>query len=304
MEKRKPLTSGRAGCSRPDPERVAFCGLGIMGAPMAANLVKAGYELSVYTRTHEKAERFAAEHEGARAAASPAEAAEGAAAFITIVPDAPQVEEVLFGAGGALERRDEAALLIDMSTVAPTAARAIAERVAPRDFVEAPVSGSKPKAEDGTLTIMAGGTEEAFAQARPLLEAMGRLVLRVGPQGHGAMTKVIANTVTAINAAAVAEALGMVRRAGVDPDAFLEVAGSGSSASTMLELKARPMLEGRFDALFKLEHMLKDVRHCLAEARALGVELRLAEVAERMYAAAVAEGHGELDFAAVATVAG
>jgi 3-hydroxyisobutyrate dehydrogenase-like beta-hydroxyacid dehydrogenase len=285
--------------------RVAFLGLGIMGEPMAANLARAGFELAVWTRTAEKAQRFAAER-GAVAATAPAEAAAGAGAAISMVVDAPEVEEVLLGGRGAAQRMAPGGLCIDMSTIAPTAALAIGRRLGERglDFLDAPVTGSRPRAEDGTLTIMAGGTEEAFAQARPLLEAMGRLVLRVGPQGHGAMTKVIANTVTAINAAAVAEALGMVRRAGVDPDAFLEVAGSGSSASTMLELKARPMLEGRFDALFKLEHMLKDVRHCLAEARALGVELRLAEVAERMYAAAVAEGHGELDFAAVATVAG
>ena len=134
-------------------ERVGFAGLGIMGGPMARNLREAGFELSVYTRTHEKAERFAAEH-GARAAATPAEAAEGADAFITMVPDAPQVEEVL---SGALETLPESALVVDMSTTSPTASRAIAERVAPRDFVEAPVSGSKPKAEDGTLTIFAGG---------------------------------------------------------------------------------------------------------------------------------------------------
>src|SRR3954465_5207412 len=123
-------------------ERVAFVGLGIMGAPMARNLREAGFELSVYTRTREKAERFAAEH-GARAAATPAEAGEGADAFITMVPDAPQVEEVLDAAVATLP---ESALVVDMSTTSPTASRAIAERVAPRDFVEAPVSGSQPKA--------------------------------------------------------------------------------------------------------------------------------------------------------------
>jgi 3-hydroxyisobutyrate dehydrogenase-like beta-hydroxyacid dehydrogenase len=300
MEKRKPLTSGRAGCSRPDPERVAFCGLGIMGAPMAANLVKAGYELSVYTRTHEKAERFAAEHEGARAAASPAEAAEGAAAFITIVPDAPQVEEVLFGAGGALERLDEAALVIDMSTVAPTAARAIAERVAPRDFVEAPVSGSKPKAEDGTLTIMAGGERAGFERALALFEAMGERIVHVGPAGHGQLAKLLTNTMGAVNAVALAEAIRMAKAAGLDRDAFLEVAAGSAGASAMVNLKGPPMFAEDFEPpLFKLEHMLKDVRHCLAEARALGVELRLGELAEGLYARAAADGRGEQDFAAV-----
>ena len=190
-----------------------------------------------------------------------------------------------------------------MSTIAPSAALAIGERLRERGlaFVDAPVTGSRPRAEAGTLTIMVGAEEDDFARAEPLLEAMGELVVHVGPPGHGAMTKVIANTVTAINAAALAEALAMVEAARAStPSASCEVAGSGSSASTMLELKARPMLDGDFEPLFKLEHMLKDVRHCLAEARALGIELRLAEVAERLYAEAAEEGLGELDFAAVA----
>ena len=287
------------------PRRVAFLGLGIMGWPMAANLARAGFELAVWTRTGEKAERFAAEH-GVRAAATPAEAAEGADAAVTMVVDAPEVEAVLLGDQGAAGSLREGALCVDMSTIAPSAALAIGGRLreAGLAFVDGPVTGSRPRAEAGTLTIMVGAEEGDFARARPLLEAMGELVVHVGPPGHGAMTKVIANTVTAINAAALADALAMVGKAGVDPDAFLRVAGSGSSASTMLELKAGPMLAGEFEPLFKLEHMLKDVRHCLAEARALGIELRLAEVAERMYAEAAAEGHGELDFAAVAKVAG
>jgi 3-hydroxyisobutyrate dehydrogenase-like beta-hydroxyacid dehydrogenase len=289
----------------PDETRVAFLGLGIMGWPMAANLARAGVDLSVWTRTGEKAERFAAEH-GARAAGTPAEAAEGAGAVISMVVDAPEVEAVLLGDSGAADALEEGGVCIDMSTIAPSAALRIGERLRERglSLVDAPVTGSRPRAEDGTLTIMVGAEERDFDRARPLLDGMGRLVVRVGPPGHGAMTKVIANTVTAINAAALAEALAMVGSAGLDADAFLEVAGSGSSASTMMELKARPMLDRDFEPLFKLEHMLKDVRHCLAEARELGIELRLAEVAERLYAEAEAAGEGEQDFAAVATVTG
>jgi 3-hydroxyisobutyrate dehydrogenase-like beta-hydroxyacid dehydrogenase len=289
----------------PDETRVAFLGLGIMGWPMAANLARAGVELTVWTRTGEKAERFAAEHD-VRAASTPAEAAEGAGAVISMVVDAPEVEAVLLGDSGAAGALGEGGICIDMSTIAPSAALRIGERLRERglSLVDAPVTGSRPRAEDGTLTIMVGAEERDFERARPLLDAMGRLVVRVGPPGHGAMTKVIANTVTAINAAALAEALAMVGKAGLDADAFLEVAGSGSSASTMMELKARPMLDGDFEPLFKLEHMLKDVRHCLAEARELGIELRLAEVAERLYAEAEAAGQGERDFAAVATVTG
>jgi 3-hydroxyisobutyrate dehydrogenase-like beta-hydroxyacid dehydrogenase len=278
--------------------------LGIMGLPMAANLRAEGFDLTVWTRDSDKAERFADSH-GAVAAATPTEAARGAAAVITMLPDAPEVEQVLFGKDGAVAGLERGALCVDMSTIAPTAARAIGERLAELgiDFVDAPVTGSRPRAEDGTLTIMAGGTDAAFERAVPLFQAMGKLIVHVGPPGHGAMAKVIANTITAINAAAIGEALTMVRAAGIDPDAFLRVARAGSSGSTMMELKAEPMLERDFEPLFKLEHMLKDVRHCLAEARALGVELSLAEIAERLYTAAAEAGHGEEDFAAVVTVA-
>jgi 3-hydroxyisobutyrate dehydrogenase len=279
-------------------ERVAFVGLGIMGAPMARNLREAGFDLSVYTRTREKAERFAAEH-GARAAATPAEAAEGADAFITMVPDAPQVEEVLDAAVATLP---EDALVVDMSTTSPTASRAIAELVAPRDFVEAPVSGSQPKAEDGTLTIFGGGEQAAFERARPLFDAMGELIVHVGRLGHGQLAKLLTNAMGAVHAAVLAEAIRTAKAAGLDEDAFLTVAAGSAGASGVLNLKGRPMFEERWEpALFKLEHMLKDVRHTLEEARALGIELRLPALAEGFYTRADEEGHGEDDFSAVYT---
>jgi 3-hydroxyisobutyrate dehydrogenase-like beta-hydroxyacid dehydrogenase len=286
-------------------ERVAFCGLGIMGGPMAANLARAGFELSVWTRTSEKAERFADEH-GARAAATPAEAAAGVEALITMVPDSPEVESTLFGADGAATALPSGALAIDMSTIAPSAAKVIGERLAEQgiDFLEAPVSGSRPKAEDGMLTIMAGGERAAFERALPLFEAMGERIVHVGPRGHGQLAKLLTNTMGAVNAAALAEAVVTVKRAGVDPDAFLQVAGGSAGASTVLTLKGRPMFDEDFKPLFKLEHMLKDVRHCLEEAKALGVQLRLGAVAEALYARAAEQGHGEEDFAAVITVAG
>ena len=286
-------------------ERVAFCGLGIMGGPMAANLARAGFELSVWTRTSEKAERFADEH-GARSAATPAEAAAGADAVITMVPDSPEVESTLFGTDGAASVLASGALAIDMSTIAPSAARAMGERLAESgiDFLEAPVSGSRPKAEDGTLTIMAGGERAAFERALPLFEAMGERIVHVGPRGHGQLAKLLTNTMGAVNAAALAETVLSVKRAGIDPDAFLEVAGGSAGASTVLTLKGRPMFDEDFEPLFKLEHMLKDVRHCLDEARALRVELRLGAVAEALYARAAEEGHGEEDFAAVITALG
>jgi 3-hydroxyisobutyrate dehydrogenase-like beta-hydroxyacid dehydrogenase len=280
--------------------RIAFVGLGIMGGPMAANLAKAGFKLSVYTRTREKAEAFASEH-GATAAATPREAAEGAAAVITMVPDAPEVEEVLLGDDGAAHGLDQGALAIDMSTIAPTAARAIGERLEDDGvaFLEAPVSGSRPKAEDGTLTIMVGGERDDFERAGPLFEAMGERIVHVGPRGHAQLAKLLTNTMGAVHAVALAESVVAAEAAGLDPDAFLEVAAGSAGNSTVLALKGRPMFERDFTPLFKLEHMLKDVRHCLDEARALGVELRLGSMVEPLFARIADAGHGDEDFAAV-----
>jgi 3-hydroxyisobutyrate dehydrogenase len=281
--------------------RIGFVGLGIMGAPMAANLVRAGFDVTVYTRTREKAERFAAEH-GATAAETPAQAAREADFFVTVVPDSPQVEEVLLGDDGAAGALSADALVIDMSTISPSASRAMAKLLDPIRFVEAPVSGSKPKAEDGTLTIMAGGAPEDFESARPVFDAMGERIVHVGPIGHGQMAKLLTNTMGAVNAAMLAEAVRAAKAAELDEDAFLEVAGASAGASAMVALKGRPMFEERFEPpLFKLEHMLKDVRHCLDEARALGVEPKLGALAETLYARAAESGAEESDFAAVYT---
>jgi 3-hydroxyisobutyrate dehydrogenase len=282
------------------PERVAFNGLGIMGWPMAANLARAGFDLSVWTHSDGKAERFVAEH-GGSAGATPAEAAEGADVVITMVTDSPEVESVLFGDGGAAAVLAEGSLAIDMSTIAPSASRALAERLAEAgiDFLEAPVSGSRPKAEDGTLTIMVGGDPAVFERAQAVFEAMGERIVLVGPAGHAQLAKLLTNTMGAVHAVALAEAVIAVGKAGIDPDAFLEVASGSAGNSTVLGLKGPPMFERRFDPLFKLDHMLKDVRHCLAEAEALGVDLRLGRIVEGVYARASEEGHGGEDFAAV-----
>jgi 3-hydroxyisobutyrate dehydrogenase-like beta-hydroxyacid dehydrogenase len=282
------------------PRRIAFLGLGIMGRPMAENLRAAGFEVVVWNRTREKADEF-----GGQVAASPAEAAAATGIVISMVPDVPEVEQVLLGPEGAADGLPEGGLCIDMSTIAPTASISIAQRLAERgiDFLDAPVTGSRPRAEDGTLAIMVGGDAGALERARPFLDAMGRMVVHVGPTGHGEMAKLINNTIGAINAAAVGEGLVLARRYGLDTDALLEVIASGSGASAMADLKAQAMLEHDFDPLFKLEHMLKDIRHCLAEARALGVRLELAETAERLYSQAAERGLGERDFAAVVEVA-
>ena len=276
---------------------IGFIGLGIMGSRMAANLARAGHQLTVHNRTREKADAWAREH-GGTAVASPREVAERADVVITMVVDGAQVETVLLGEDGAAHGARDGALFVDMSTIAPADARRIGERLGAR-FMDAPVTGSSPKAEAGTLTIMAGGDAGDFERARPLFEAMGELVLHVGALGQGQMIKLINNSVAAANAAAVAQALVLGKATGVDLGSLVKVMEAGSGGSTMLSLKAGPMLEHDYTTLFKLEHMLKDVRLCLEEAQAAGVPFPAAALARDLYVAAMGRGHGDDDFAAV-----
>jgi 3-hydroxyisobutyrate dehydrogenase-like beta-hydroxyacid dehydrogenase len=275
-----------------------------MGSRMAANLRRAGFELVVWNRTAETARAWADEH-GAEVAASPAEVAAACDLLITMVVDGAQVEAVLLGCDdkgvGAASAARSNSLYIDMSTIGPAAARRIGARLAERGirFVDAPVTGSSPKAEDGTLTIMAGGDAADFERARPLFEAMGGLVLHVGALGDGQTVKLINNAVAATNTAVVAEALLLGRRARVDLDALVAVMKAGSGASAMLELKEGPMREHDYTTLFKLEHMLKDLRLCLQEAEAVGFRMGFASETAELLAEADAAGYGEADFAAV-----
>jgi 3-hydroxyisobutyrate dehydrogenase-like beta-hydroxyacid dehydrogenase len=279
---------------------VGFIGTGIMGGPMAANLADAGFSVRAFNRTRSKAEALAEEHDNVTVADSPADVGR-AGTVISMVTDVPDVEQVLLGEDGAAEGLRDGGLAIDMSTIAPAASREIGERLAAQgvDFLDAPVTGSRPKAESGTLTIMAGGAPEAYERALPLFEAMGELVLHVGPQGHGSMVKLINNTLAAVNAAALAEGLVVARAAGVETGKLLEVLAAGSGNSAMRDLKAEPMLQGDFDPLFKLEHMRKDLNHFLAEVARLGGSTEVAAQAEQAYAEADAAGYGEQDFAAV-----
>jgi 3-hydroxyisobutyrate dehydrogenase-like beta-hydroxyacid dehydrogenase len=284
--------------------RVAFLGLGIMGSRMAANVAAAGFELTVWNRTASTAQRFCAEHEGVRLGGTPAEAAADSEIVVTMVVDGAQVERVLLGEEGAATALAPEALCVDCSTIGPAATRSIAERLEPRGItmLDAPVTGSAPRAEDGTLTIMAGGTARDFARAKPLLEAMGELVIHAGPLGDGQMVKLINNAVAATNAAVVGEALLVGARAGVDLDALTRVMGAGSGGSAMLALKAPQMRGHDYTTLFKLEHMLKDVRLCLEEGQAAGAPFQFAALTREILSAAMGRGHGEDDFAALIEV--
>ena len=284
--------------------RVAFLGLGIMGSRMAANLARAGGELTVWNRTESVAAEFCAEHAGVAQATTPAEAARNAEIVITMVVDGPQVEQVLLGDEGAATTAEPGTLCIDCSTIGPTAARAIGARLAERqlELLDAPVTGSAPRAQDGTLTIMVGGSDEAFARARQVLEVMGELIVHAGPLGHGQLVKVISNSVSATNAAVVGQALLVAARTGADLDALVQVMAAGSAGSTMLNLKAGPMREHDFTPLFKLEHMLKDVRLCLEEGQAAGVPFGYAALTREILSAGMGRGLGDQDFAALIEV--
>ena len=281
-------------------DRVGFVGLGIMGSRMAANLARAGHELTVFNRTRATAEAWVAEH-GGTVAGSPAEVGAASDIVISMVVDGAQVREVLLGESGVAQGAQPGTLCVDMSTIAPHQTRAIGAELAASDvsLLDAPVTGSSPKAQDGTLTIMAGGRAEDFERARPLFDVMGQLVVHAGPLGDGEIVKIINNAVAAANCATLAEALLVGEATGIDLDALVAVMGKGSGGSAMLDLKAEPMRAHDYTTLFKLEHMLKDVRLCLEEAQAAEVPFAAAAHARDVLVAAMARGHADDDFVAL-----
>lgn len=285
------------------PERIGFLGLGIMGSRMAANVRRAGFELTVWTHTPGKAEAWAGEH-GARAVATPAEVARESDIVVSMVVDGAQVSSVLLGEHGVVQGAAPGLLCVDMSTIAPTQTREIGAALAERGLamIDAPVTGSSPRAQDGTLTIMVGGEARDFARAQALLQTMGSLVVHVGELGQGEMLKLINNALGAANAAALAEALLLARATHVDLDALARIVAAGSGASAQLDLKAEPMRRHDYTTLFKLEHMLKDVGLCLEEGQAVGAPFPFAALTKEILIAAASRGLGDDDFAALIEV--
>jgi 3-hydroxyisobutyrate dehydrogenase-like beta-hydroxyacid dehydrogenase len=281
--------------------RIAFLGLGIMGSRMAANLLAAGHELTVWNRTSETAADWAGAHPGAVVAASPAAAAAGAELVITMVVDGPDVEAVLLGPEGAATTATTGTLMVDMSTIAPAAAEALGARLEERGlaFLDAPVTGSSPGAESGTLTIMIGGDAQDVARAMPAFEAMGKVIRHVGPRGHGQRVKLVNNAVAIANTITAGQALIAGRALDVDLDALVEVLSAGAAGSVVLDLKAGPMRAHEYPKLFKTQHMLKDVQHCLDAVGAQGVPFPAASDAREILVATVGRGLGEEDYAAV-----
>jgi 2-hydroxy-3-oxopropionate reductase len=274
------------------PETVGFIGLGVMGAPMARNLVEAGHPLVVHSRSRGPVDELAAA--GAEPASSPREVADRAAVVITMLPDSPAVEDVVLGSDGVLEGASEGDLLIDMSTIHPTVSVAIAEAGRERGVgvLDAPVSGGDVGARDATLSIMVGGEQGDVERAQPLFEALGKTIVHVGEHGAGQVVKACNQVVVAVTIAAVSEALVLGSKAGVEPERILDVLGGGLAANRVMEMRRRNFLEHDFAPGFRIDLHHKDLDIALESGGEYGVPLPVTGLVQQGFRALRAKGHG------------
>jgi 2-hydroxy-3-oxopropionate reductase len=283
-------------------ETVGFIGLGIMGRPMALNLLRAGYSLVVHNRTRDKEQELV--NEGAHPAASPREVATSCDVVITMLPDSPDVEQVYLGEDGVIAGARDGQLLVDMSSIAPAVAVAVASAAAEKgaDALDAPVSGGDVGAREGTLSIMVGGSDEAFDRAKPLFDVLGKTVVHMGGAGAGQTAKACNQILVAVTIEAVSEALVLASKAGVDPDRLIEVLSGGLAGNKVMEVRRRNFLEHDFTPGFKLELHHKDLGIALRTARELGVYVPTTAIVDQMLAALKAAGDGGLDHSALLKV--
>jgi 3-hydroxyisobutyrate dehydrogenase-like beta-hydroxyacid dehydrogenase len=278
--------------------RVAFLGLGIMGRPMASNLVKAGHEVSVWSRTAGK------EVDGARTATSPADAAQGAEVVWMCVSDTAAVESILFGPQGVEQSLVEGMTIADSSTISPSATRKFAERVGVKGvrYVDAPMTGSKVAADAGTLTFMVGGDEAVIESLKPLFAAMGKVFFRMGETGKGQAAKLAMNLQIALIYEGFAEGLTLATKLGVDVENLLRVVQASMVRSGVVDYKAPFVMKRDFTPNFPLRLMHKDIRLALEAAKAVRVKLPALETVEEIYEMATEDGHENLDYAATITL--
>jgi 2-hydroxy-3-oxopropionate reductase len=279
---------------------VGLIGLGLMGKPMGANLLKAGFPLVVWNRTASRADELV--KQGAKLAANPREVASQADVLITIVSDPPALEEVLWGANGAMDALRRGTIYIDSSTVSPALARRAAQACADRgvDFLDAPVTGGNWGAEKGELVFMIGGDAKVFDRAKPVLEVLGKKFFLLGPNGAGQTVKLGMNLVLAMEVDALAEALAVVTAAGVAGERLVEVLQSSMGRSALLDIKAPLMLKKEYASSFPLRLMQKDLRLALELARDQGIALPAASAAYATYTAVKDASKDDPDYAAVA----
>lgn len=283
--------------------RIAVIGLGTMGAPMARHLLEAGHDVVVHNRTRDREAPLA--ELGASRADSPAAAAAGADAVLTCVSDTPDLEQVVEGPSGVAEGLASGSLLVDCSTVSPTASAELATRLAARGigFVDAPVSGGSEGAERGTLTIFCGGSQADVERARPLLEAFGSRITHLGPAGAGQLAKAVNQVMIAATYAGVGEGIALAQAAGLPLPALVEALSSGAAASWVLANRAQNMIDDSYPLGFKVGLHRKDLGIALDEAQAHGLALELSRRVAEQEDALMAAGFADEDVSALARVA-
>ena len=279
---------------------IGFIGLGIMGKPMAKNLIKAGYDLVVTDIVKEAVDDVVAA--GAKAACCAKSVAEQSDIIITMLPNSPHVKAVVCGDKGVLEGAKEGTILIDMSSIAPTMSQEVAAACAEKgvDMLDAPVSGGEPKAIDGTLSIMVGGKKETFDKVYDILMKMGASAVYCGEIGAGNTTKLANQVVVALNIAAVAEAFTLAKKAGVDPELVYAAIRGGLAGSTVMDAKGKMMLEGNFKPGFRIDLHIKDLNNALETAHAVGSPLPLTASVMEMMQTLHADGNGNDDHSGLA----
>jgi 2-hydroxy-3-oxopropionate reductase len=276
-------------------EKIGFVGLGIMGKPMAKNLLKAGYSLTVYDIVSEKIDDVV--EAGAEAGSSNKEVAEKSDVVITMLPNSPEVKEAVLGADGVLDGAGPGTILVDMSSIAPLASKEVSKRAQEKGVVvlDAPVSGGEPKAVDGTLAIMVGGPQETFDQVKDILSVMGGSVTLVGEIGSGNMTKLANQIIFALNIAAMSEAMVLAAKAGVDSEKVFQAIRGGLAGSTVLDAKMPLVLEGNFKPGFRIELHIKDLANALDTAQEVGAPVPVSSAVMEVMQALQVDGKGADD---------
>jgi len=280
--------------------KIAFIGMGTMGVGMALNILKAGHEVTVHNRTREKEASLAAE--GAARAASPREAATGAEIILICVSDTPDVEGIILGDEGVIHGAPQGAIVVDMSTINPEATRRMAEKLAEKGvkMLDAPVSGGSEGAQNGTLSIMAGGEEAVFEKALPILETMGKTITHVGTIGAGQVTKAINQILIAGTYLTMAEGLTIGMKAGLDMEKVLQAIGGGAASSWVLHNRGANVINNTYPLGFRLSLHLKDLNIALETARELGATLPATALVAQIENGLIARGFGDDDVSAIA----
>ena len=278
---------------------IGFIGLGIMGKPMARNLLKAGYSLTVYNRSAGPMQDLA--DDGAGKASSIKEVAQNTEVIITMLPDSPDSEKVILGENGVLEGARTSSTIIDMSSIAPLISRKIADEASKRgiEMLDAPVSGGEPSAIAGTLAIMVGGKQDVFDRCLPILDVMGRSVVRVGDAGAGNFVKLANQIIVAANIEAIGEAFVLAQKAGIEPELVFQAIRGGLAGSNALEAKAPMIMERNFSPGFRIRLHQKDLHNALLTAKDLGVPLPVTGLVQQMLGALINRDRGDSDHSAI-----